>query len=146
MADSAARPRLRDMAAEAMRYYLVAGLVAVGYLAVYALCLQLGIHYYLGIAIAQVITIAWAFPLYRRVVFRWEGLWWRAFPRFLSVWAGGMIAGFVGTPLLVELLGVPPFWAQAIMMVVVSLASFLLHRIFTFRRRGHDEPVTREGA
>jgi putative flippase GtrA len=135
MAEPATGSGLRKLAAEAIRYYAVAGLVALGYLAVYGGLLALGVHYYLAIAIAQVITIAWAFPLYRRVVFRWEGPWYRAFPRFVGVWGGGMIAGFVATPLLVELAHVPPFWAQLITMVVVSVASYLLHRVVTFRRR-----------
>lgn len=123
---------------QALRYYAVAALVALGYLGVYGLVLVLGGPYPLAIAVAQVVTIAWAFPVYRAFVFRWPGTLLSAFPRFLAVWAGGLIAGVVATPLLVELAHVPPFPAQVITLVAVSAASFLLHRVFTFRRRSES--------
>lgn len=116
------------------RYYAVATLVAAGYLGVYALILATGLHYYLAILIAQILTIAWAFPVYRRFVFR-SAPGSGDLVRFLGVWAGGAIAGFVLTPALVELFAVPPFWAQLATMLVVSLASFLAHALFTFRTR-----------
>lgn len=119
---------------QVVRYYAVAAVVAAGYLAVFGATLALGLHYYLGIVIAQVVTISWAFPLYRRVVFRSSGRLGADFVRFLSVWAGGMVAGFILTPVLVELVGVAPFWAQLATMVVVSVASFAAHRLFTFRQ------------
>ena len=116
------------------RYYVVAALVAAGYLGLYALLLATHLHYYLAIVIAQVVTIVWAFPFYRRFVFRTAPAS-GDFVRFLGVWAGGAIAGFVLTPVLVEFFAVPPFWAQLATMILVSLASFVSHAMFTFRSR-----------
>jgi putative flippase GtrA len=129
-----AREPAGETLAQAARYYVVAAGVAIGYLAVYGAVLLTGLPYGWAIAIAQLITITWAFPVYRGFVFRWPGSAWSALPRFLAVWGGGLLAGAVATPLLVELGGVAPFPAQVIAMVVVSVASFLLHRTVTFGR------------
>ena len=133
MGETSSTRSLRALIIQMLRYYAVAAVVAVGYLGTFALILATGLHYFLCILITQVITVAWAFPLYRRFVFHSHGPWGPDFLRFLSVWAGGAIAGFVLTPLLVEFVGVAPFWAQLVTLVVVSLSSFLLHRVFTFR-------------
>ncbi|HWM35360.1 MAG TPA: GtrA family protein [Pseudolysinimonas sp.] len=135
MVRSAGKPA-PDTVAQAARYYLVAAAVAVGYLTVYGGVLLTGLGYPFAIALAQVVTISWAFPVYRSFVFRWPGSAWSAFPRFLAVWAGGLIAGVIATPALIEFGGVAAFPAQVITMVAVSVASFLLHRAVTFGQRG----------
>ena len=71
---------------------------------------------------------------------------WGDFARFLSVWMGGAIAGLLVTPLLVEVFHVWPFAAQIVAVAVVSVLSFLAHRVFSFRlgpnggRRGCAPP------
>lgn len=122
------------------RYGMSAGSVAVLYLLVYWVALQLHLHYFVAILIAQVIAISVAFPLYRAFVFESTGPVRSDFLRFLGVWSGGAIAGVIATPILVELFGVDPFWAQLFAIVVISIASFLAHRVFTFRRRRAVEP------
>jgi putative flippase GtrA len=125
------RPGIQQL----LRYGFSAGGVAALYVLIYWLGLQLGLHYFLAILIAQIIAIAVAFPLYRAFVFASTGSLRSDFLRFLGVWMGGAIAGVVATPLLVEIFGVDPFWAQVAAILVISVASFLSHRFFTFRRR-----------
>ncbi|MFT4285225.1 MAG: GtrA family protein [Protaetiibacter sp.] len=139
---------LPPVVTELVRYYLAAGVMALFYLGLYGGGLLLGIPYFLAIVIAQALTISVAFPVYRRFVFRSKGALWPDFLRFLSVWMGGAIAGFIATPLLVELVRIDPFIAHLIAVVVVSILSFLGHRFFSFRRRAGtaDSPDTRASA
>ena len=130
----------RLVSTEHGRYLVVAGSVSVGYLGLVAAGLATGLPYLLAIALAQVVTISVAFPTYRSLVFRSHGPLLAEFGRFLSVWSGGMVAGFVATPLLVELTPIPPLEAQVIAVVVVAVGSFLGHRFVSFRHR-HDAPA-----
>lgn len=122
-----------EWAWQAVRYYAIAGATALFYLGVLAVALGGPWHYMIAILIAQVITISVAFPAHRTWVFRSRGRLGADFMRFLSVWAGGAIAGIVVTPLLVELTAMTPFVAQVVSIIVVSVASFLAHRLFSFR-------------
>lgn len=128
-------PLDRLVGLQQVRYLLVAGTTSLGYLGLVAAGLALGWHYMIAIAVAQAITIACAFPAYRTLVFASRGPWRTDFARFLSVWSSGMVAGFVATPLLVEVLGMPPLLAQVVAIVVVAVGSYLGHRYFSFRHR-----------
>lgn len=129
-----------------VRYYAVAGVTALFYLGVLALALLGPWHYMIAILIAQVVTIAVAFPVHRRWVFRSTGPWAPDFARFLSVWASGAVAGIVLTPILVETTPLGPFVAQVIAIIVVSIASFVAHRFFSFRARRSLDTGTDTGA
>jgi putative flippase GtrA len=125
------------------RYVLVAGLTALGYLGLLAAGLAMGLHYFIAILAAQLVTIAVAFPFYRRFVFRSTTSVLSDFVRFLTVWSAGAISGIVLTPLLVEVLSWHPLVAQVVAIVVVGAASFLAHRFFSFGRRSRDQPSHR---
>jgi putative flippase GtrA len=120
---------------QVFRYGISAAAVAVFYLLVYFAGLQLGLHYFVAILVAQLVAISVAFPLYRTFVFTSTSSVRYDFARFLSVWSGGAVAGVIATPVLVELFGVQPFWAQVFSILAISVVSFLAHRLFTFRRR-----------
>ncbi len=123
-----------------VRYYSVAGVTALFYLAVLAAALLGPWHYMIAILIAQAVTIVGAFPVHRRWVFRSTGPWLPDLVRFLSVWASGAIAGIILTPILVETTPLGPFIAQVIAIVVVSIVSFIAHRFFSFRAKRSPEP------
>ena len=131
-----ARPRGRTEFWRALRYLVSAGSVALLYLGLLAVGLWIGWHYLFAILVAQLITIAVAFPVYRTFVFQSRGPVLKDFLRFLSVWATGAVAGVVVTPALVELAHLHPLVAQVIAVVVVSVGSFLAHRLFSFRSAG----------
>lgn len=134
-----------DSILQLLRYGASAGGVAVLYVLIYWVGLQSGLHYFVAILTAQVIAIAVAFPLYRAFVFSSTGPIRSDFLRFIGVWSGGAVAGIVATPILVEVFGVHPFWAQVSAILVISVASFLAHRIFTFRRpRGPGKEFLRD--
>lgn len=131
-------PLPRLLRTHQVRYVMVAGCVAVGYLGVLAGGLALGWHYMLAIVVAQAITILCAFPAYRNFVFESQQSVASDFVRFLSVWSTGAVAGFLATPLLVEIVGLEPLIAQIIAIVVVAVGSYLGHRFFSFRPRAEN--------
>jgi putative flippase GtrA len=126
----------RLLMTEQGRYLAIGGTMAVGYLALVAAGLGAGLPYMIAITAAQVVLIACAFPAYRTLVFRSQGSLLGDLLRFLSVWAGGLAASFLGTPFLVEVLGMPPLPAQILAVVVVAVGSYLGHKFFSFRHRG----------
>lgn len=120
-----------------MRYLLAGGSIAALYLAVFtaAVLLRPAWHYFASFAVAQVVTIAVAFPVYRRWVFLSRGSLLGDWARFLSVWATSLIGSAVSLPLLVDVLGMQPVPAQVIAVVVLSIGSYLGHRFVSFRHR-----------
>jgi|SRR5665647_266804 len=134
-----ARQRAADLvtwglASEKVRYLVVAGTTTLVYLGLFAALLHTGLPYMVAILIAHAVMVSLAFPVYRRLIFRSTRPWQRDLPRFVSVWAGGFVAGVIGTPALVELAGIPPLPAQVIAVAVVAVASYLGHKFFSFRR------------
>jgi putative flippase GtrA len=115
-----------------IRYLAVAGTTTLAYLGLLSGGLAIGLHYMVAIVLALVAHVAIAFPAHRRFVFGPGGGLRRDFVRFLSVWSTGAVAGLVGTPLLVELVGLQPLIAQVIVIVVVAVGSYLGHRYFSF--------------
>ena len=136
--------RIDDLS-QAAHYVVVAGSVAVFYLLLFSLGLVAGWHYFLAILAAQVVTIAVAFPVYRTFVFKSRGRIGHDFLRFLTVWVGGAIAGILVTPLLVEVFQVHPLVAQIVSIGIISVASFLSHRFFSFRTL-HAKQLPAEGS
>jgi putative flippase GtrA len=125
----------RRLVGEGIRYLVAGGLITLFYLGIYGALLAFGVQYFVAILCAQVVTIALAFPTYRRFVFGPGESLARDFVRFASVWVGGAVAGLIGTPLLVELFQWNPFLGQVLAIVVVTMANFLIHRFWTFAPR-----------
>jgi putative flippase GtrA len=134
----------RPLFGDAARYLLAGGLITLFYLGLYALLLWAGVHYFVAILCAQAVTIAIAFPAYRRFVFGPGPSLLRDLLKFLSVWIGGAIAGLIVTPLLVELLSWNPFLGQVLAIVVVTMANFVVHRFWTFAPGRRSAPDARD--
>jgi putative flippase GtrA len=120
---------------EQIRYLAVAGSTTLVYLGLLAALLTV-LPYMLAILVAQAVIISVAFPTYRRLIFRSTRPWRQDLPRLVGVWGGGFLAGVVATPLLVELVGMPPLPAQVLAVVVVAVLSYLGHRFISFRTAG----------
>jgi putative flippase GtrA len=120
---------------EQIRYLAVAGSTTLVYLGLLAALLTV-LPYMLAILVAQAVIISVAFPTYRRLIFRSTRPGRLDLPRLVGVWAGGFLAGVVATPLLVELVGMPPLPAQVLAVVVVAVLSYLGHRFISFRTAG----------
>lgn len=88
------------------------------------------------------VAVLVAFALYRRLVFRVRGHVLRDLARFVSVYAVSITLNAVSLPLLVAL-GVPRLVAQALIVVVITLISYVGHRWFSFRRPPDGGPAGR---
>lgn len=84
--------------------------------------------------VAHVLGVLEAFCVYRWAVFKVRGNVLQDLVRFESVYLVALTVNAVLLPVCVELLRMPVLLAQAAIVVVTSLISFLGHRSFSFRR------------
>jgi putative flippase GtrA len=94
--------------------------------------------YLASLVVSYAIAIILAFFLYRRFVFVVQGNLLVDFLRFVSVYVLSIGINLVALPILVELVHLPPLLAQAIILVVTTVISFVGHRYFSFRRSRID--------
>lgn len=106
-----------------------------GYLAFAGLYLVLDRRYMIAAVAGQALSVTQAFLSHRYLTFQSRGRMFPEFLRFNLAYLGSLALGLVGLPLLVEIFRVPPLLAQAGLILVTTLGSFLLHRGFTFRYR-----------
>lgn len=122
--------------------YLVVGgwNTAFGFATFAALQLTLGdqLGYLVVLVVAWVVNVVEAFFAYRLVVFKVQGHLLRDFARFTSVYVGAFCFNLVALPLAVDGLGAPVLAAQAVVVVLTVVSSYVLHRRFSFAR---DEPA-----
>jgi putative flippase GtrA len=100
-------------------------------------------HYLGALACAHVVSVLFAFVLYRFLVFRVRGhvladLW-----RFETVYLAALAVNFVLLPLLVELVHLPVLVAQALIVLVTALMSWMGHKNYSFRRSPSSEELPR---
>lgn len=91
------------------------------------------LHYIVLLSISHVIAVTNAFFGYRVWVFRKKGGMFSDFIRFNLVYLGTFIFNILALPALVEGMNFHPLLAQALVIVVTVLASYVLHRRFSFR-------------
>lgn len=129
------RALLRD---QRFRFLLVGGVNTVfGFGLYWLLLLALGerpFAYLISLAVSWAISITVAFLLYRTFVFVVRGNVLIDYLRFVSVYAVSILLNAVGLAALVELLMVHPLIAQAVMIVITTVLSYVGHRWFSFRR------------
>jgi putative flippase GtrA len=89
-------------------------------------------------AAANFATALIVYPLYRDFVFGSATAGWiRGFAKFYTVYLMGLACSLLGMPLLIELLGFPVLLAQALLIAIVPVVSYLLHHFWTFRDISH---------
>jgi putative flippase GtrA len=123
-----------------VRYLLVGAGTNVVYFGLFWLGWHLleGTVSYLGVtAMANFCTALLAYPVNRTFVFKSDTTWLRGFWKFYTVYLVGLVASLVGMPLLIEVFGVPVLLAQAVMIVLIPVMSYLLHRFWTFADGRH---------
>lgn len=145
-----AGPLLRLLRDQRVAFLIVGGInTAVGFGIFVALDLTLGrwVDGFAGrivgslatLGVSHVLSVLFAFVLHRRFVFRVTGHVLRDLARFESVYLVSLGINTLTLPLLVEL-GVPRILAQAVIITVTTVLSYVGHRYFSFRRPPVDEP------
>ena len=100
--------------------------------------------YMAALGCAHVASVLCAFVLYRRFVFRVRGHVWRDLARFEMVYLVALGINAILLPILVECGGLEPIIAQALIVFVTTMVSFVGHRNFSFRRPTAPAPGTPE--
>jgi putative flippase GtrA len=121
-----------------VRYLLVGGVAAVVYYGVFSggwLLWGGRVPYLALVVLANLVTAATTYPLYRRGVFRAGGPWLAGFLRFYLTCFGSLVFNLVGLPLLVELGRLPVLLAQAVLVVASPLINYQVNRRWAFRGR-----------
>jgi len=133
----------RLLADERARFVAVGGVNTVLAYGLFVLFeFTLGGRYLLSLGLSYLFATLVAFVLHRRFTFAVSG---RAgivadFLRFESVYVVMLAANAALLPLLVEAAGWPSLLAQAAIVVLTTLVSYLGHKFFTFRRPRHPDP------
>lgn len=91
--------------------------------------------YMVTLMFAHVASVLCAFVLYRRFVFRVRGHVWIDLARFEMVYLAALGINAVLLPLLVEFAQLQPIVAQALIVFVTTIVSYVGHSRFSFRRR-----------
>lgn len=94
--------------------------------------------YMWALIVSHVASVLCAFVMHRRFVFRVVGHWWRDLLRFEIVQLTALGVNIVALPALVEIVGLTPLVAQALVVVVTVTFSYFAHRHFSFRRKATE--------
>lgn len=119
-----------------VRYVLAGGLGAVLYYGLFAagwLTLARWIPYPIVSVLASTLTAVLTYPVYRCLVFRTGGNWLTGFLRFYVVCVWAMVFAVGGLWFLVEVTGLHPLLAQAIVIVAGPLINYQIGRLWTFK-------------
>jgi putative flippase GtrA len=95
--------------------------------------------YLATLAFAHVFSVLCAFVLYRTFVFKVRGHVLRDLARFEVVYLVSLGVNFILLPIGVEVFGLAPIAAQALIVFVTTIISFVGHRSFSFRRAAHEK-------
>lgn len=127
----------RETRMKMLRYVLVGGLnTAFGYFVTVGLYYTLKAHLHIVVigVIANVVCITESFLTYKLFVFRSGASWWREYLRCYVVYGGSALIGIAGLWLLVDVVGIPFWLAQGLLMVVSVVISYAGHDRFTFKK------------
>lgn len=127
----------RETRKKMLRYLIVGGLnTAFGYFATVGLyyALRSQLHIVVIGVIANVVCITVSFMTYKLFVFSSRGSWWYEYLRCYVVYGGSALIGIAGLWLLVNVLGIPFWIAQGLLMVISVVISFAGHDRFTFKK------------
>jgi putative flippase GtrA len=100
-------------------------------------------HYLVALACAYVVAVLFAFVLYRYVVFRVRGHLLADLWRFVTVYLSALVVNFVLLPVLVEIAHLPVLVAQALIVFVTSVMSWIGHKNYSFRRSSSSQDLHR---
>jgi putative flippase GtrA len=120
-----------------LRFLVVGGWNTLfGYLSFYVLYVLAADHlHYLVIAvIAHFVAVTQSYVMQRRLVFRSDAPVAGEFLRFNASLVGTLLFGLLAMALLVEAAGLSPLVAQAIVIVMSVILSYLLHSRLSFGR------------
>ncbi len=103
---------------------------------------RLGYHF--NLVAAYISNVIFAFVLYRHLVFRVRGHFWRDLCRFAAVNFSVFALNMAAMTLAVSVLSFPVIPSQLIITPVLAIGSYLGYRDFSFRRKALTANPTAE--
>lgn len=135
---------LRRMFQDERVRFVVVGVFNTGlaYVVFVAFELLIGRHtgYLLSLYVAYAVSVLVSFGLHRHFTFRvgGSGSVLLDFIRFQTVSLVALGVNTLALPILVEVGRLTPIVAQAIIVILTTIISYLGHKLFSFRRTHHD--------
>lgn len=118
--------------------YLVVGLwnTLIGYGFFFLLYLWLGdsIHYLIIAIFSHILAVTQSFLTQRYLVFCSKENWRGEYVRFHITHLGSLSFGLLALPVCIELFRLPLLIAQALIVGITIVGSFVAHRHYTFRK------------
>ena len=108
------------------------GFAYASFAALYTVFRQL--PYMAVLVVSRELSVVFAYILYRRLVFKSGGPIAREFAKFWMVYAGGLMLNLLALPFLVELAHVRVLVAQALVLVLTVMSSWIGHNRFSFSK------------
>jgi putative flippase GtrA len=96
------------------------------------------INYLIILTISYVISITNSYISYKLLVFRTKGGVIREYLRFYVVYGGSFLVNIVLLPLMIERYKLNAYLSQACIVMVTIMASYLMHKKFTFKRNRYE--------
>lgn len=93
---------------------------------------QIRVHYMVLAVVANILAITMAYLTHKLFVFRTKGNVLREYFRFYGVYGLTAALGLAALPICVELLGMGPYVAPLLILVVTTGLSYLGHKHFSF--------------
>jgi putative flippase GtrA len=127
----------RETRNKMLRYLFIGGFnTAFGYGATVGLYYLLRPHLHIVVIglIANVVCITESFITYKLFVFRSPEHWLREYLRCYVVYGTSALIGIAGLWLLVNVIGIPFWLAQGLLMVISVAISYAGHDRFTFKK------------
>lgn len=90
--------------------------------------------YLVSLVVAQILSATVAYKLFQAFVFKEGSRGFKAYLRFQSVYIVPLAVNMVVLPVLVELFGFEIYLAQAVFSLGWIVASFFVHKNFSFRK------------
>lgn len=128
--------RIADQHGTKVRFLLagffntVLGLIT--YPALYFLTAPLELHYLTILVISQVICVSIAFLTNKFLVFQSSGNVLLEFGKFITFHLSYFLVNLAALPVMVELAGMKPVWAQLLFAGLVIVTSYFWHSRITF--------------
>jgi putative flippase GtrA len=83
--------------------------------------------------ISNIAAITMSFSTNKLFVFRSKGDWLKEYLRSYVVYGGNILVGILGLWLLADILGVPVWVAQGLLVAIGVAVAYIGHQKFTFR-------------
>ena len=119
--------------------FLLAGVLntAVGlgaYPALYYVMAPLRLHYLVVLTVTQIFCVTFSFLTNKFLVFRTSGSFLQEYGKFVVFHFSYFLVNLAVLPLLVEIGGMNPVWAQTMFAVLVIVTSYFWHSRITFSK------------